>query len=366
MSEAHPPHIWEEPVRGSYPDPAMLGLDGLSRMRAAVKLKMPPPPIHHLTGLRPVEAGPGSSTFVMPASPWLMSPPGVFSAGVSAFLADAPLGTAISNALPAGKVPVTSDLTMNFLRPAGTWSETLIGRGRLVHAGRSLGLSEILVEDGRGKLLAHGTSRCFLSTPINPIPDPPETLHDYVFPEYPTPDPWRRPVAGGVVPQEVWDRMSGLDVTRGLEEGKFPTPPIALLTGARVFDVDEGTASFRLPATAWLTSPAVTIYGGALALLADLAMTVAVTTTVPPRTVDSPLDLKVNYLRPVFGDGRDLVARGTVTHRGRSMAVTSAEIENADGKRVAVATSSHVVLPDRAWSGEASLVPADDARSEEA
>jgi acyl-coenzyme A thioesterase PaaI-like protein len=39
-------------------------------------------------------------------------------------------------------------------------------------------------------------------------------------------------------------------------------------------------------------------------------------------------------------DGRDLVARGQVVHGGRSYAVANAEVTNADGKRVALATGS--------------------------
>ena len=53
------------------------------------------------------------------------------------------------------------------------------------------------------------------------------------------------------------------------------------------------------------------------------------------------------FLRPVAPDGRDLVARGTVIHRGRSMAIGTSEVFGADGKKVAVATGSAVILPGR-------------------
>jgi hypothetical protein len=41
------------------------------------------------------------------------------------------------------------------------------------------------------------------------------------------------------------------------------------------------------------------------------------------------------------------VARGTVIHRGRSMAIGTSEVFDADGKKVAVATGSAVILPGR-------------------
>lgn len=64
---------WEEPVRGSFGDPAALALSGVERMRRTVRGDGAPPPIHHLTGLKPVEAGFGTSTFSMPVIPWLLS-----------------------------------------------------------------------------------------------------------------------------------------------------------------------------------------------------------------------------------------------------------------------------------------------------
>jgi uncharacterized protein (TIGR00369 family) len=123
--------------------------------------------------------------------------------------------------------------------------------------------------------------------------------------------------------------------------------------------------TFVMPMTLWLTSPATTVYGGALAMLADVAMSVAVGHTTPARTAHSPLDLKVNFLRPVFADGRDLVARAHVTHRGRSLAVASCEISNADGKAVVLATASSIILPDRPWTGGAAIVPADETPADE-
>jgi hypothetical protein len=47
------------------------------------------------------------------------------------------------------------------------------------------------------------------------------------------------------------------------------------------------------------------------------------------------------------GDGRDLTARASVIHAGRTIAVTQAAIENADRKPVALATGSSMYLPGR-------------------
>jgi acyl-coenzyme A thioesterase PaaI-like protein len=53
------------------------------------------------------------------------------------------------------------------------------------------------------------------------------------------------------------------------------------------------------------------------------------------------------HRRAAERDGRDLMARGTVIHRGRSTAIGTSEVFDADGKKVAVATGSSVILPGR-------------------
>ena len=357
--------IWKEPVRGGYADVSFLGLDGMERMRASLEGYGFAPPIHHLTGLRPIEGGPGSAAFTMPASPWWQTSAGVFTPGTMAFLADAPLGASISTALPPGKVLTTSDITMSFLRPASVESERLVARSRLIQAGRSLGLSEVTVEDANGRVLAHGTTRCFLFQPITPIPDPPTDFERYRPKKYDTPDPYLRPPAGEVLPQDVWDRLTGLEILRGLMSGELPAPPFAYFTGGRWTGAEEGTADFTMPMTEWMNSPALRVYGGTIALLADIALVGAVQTTVPARTAFSPLDLKVHFVRPVRADGNDVVARGTVAHRGRTLAVANAELLNHEGKVVALASGSSIVLPDRPWTMGRPVVAEEEAEGEE-
>ena len=358
--------IWQEPVRGGYADVRFLGLDGAERMRVASKGTMPAPPIHHLTGLRPVEGDVGAAVYEMPASPWWQTSAGVFTPGVMAFLADAPLGAAVSTMLPAGKVLTTSDITMNFLRPASVESGRLVGQARAIQVGETLGLAEVTVADGVGRVLAHGTTRCFLFQPFETLPEPPKEFEPYVAPEYDTPDPYlREDVPGEVLPQDVWDRMTGLEILRGLMDGSLPLPPFSYFTGGRWTEAEEGTASFALPMTEWMNSPALRIYGGTIAMLTDICLVGAVQTTVPARTAFSPLDVKVHFVRPVAADGRDVIARGTVVHRGRKLAVANAELVNADGKVVAIATGSSLILPDRPWTVERPVVAEEEAEGDE-
>ncbi len=341
--------IWEEEARGAYPEPSMLGLSGIDQLRMFQKRGGPIPPIAHLTGSRPTEYSMSGSTFTMPASPWWQTPAGAFSGGVLAIPADAALGTSIQSGLPAGTVYTTSEISMHFLRPASPESKEFIARGRLIHGGRSLGLSEASVTDAEGKLLAHATSRCFIFPTMEELPEPPE-MEPWPAPEYDTPDPYLRDVVGEILTQDIWDSMSGLEILRAEMAGELPPPPIYNFIGLRVSEVDEGRCTFTLPATQWLTSPVGTVQGGFHLLLADAALAGAVQTTVPAGTSYATVDIKVNYLRPAYGDGRDLVGRGEVVHRGKSLAVARGEVLNADGKVICLSTGTTQILPGRDWN----------------
>lgn len=361
--------IIDEPVRGKYAyleNPWLFALPPVDQIHPFMERRVPLPPIHYLTGLAPVDAAPGKVTWSMPASPWLQSAAGLFPGGALALVADAALGGAVHTTLPRGMVLATSELSMNFLRPATPESGRLTARGELVHAGSRQGLSEARVEDGAGRLLAHATSRLVIRPlPFDP-PDPPSSLPPPGEEETnSTADPYARPAEGEVIPQEVWDQTSGLDLVQMWLKGDLPTPPVCQLGGWRIVEAEEGAATWSMPASQWFCTGYGTFYGGATAMFIDVGMITAVTTLLPPGTSFGTLDLKINFLRPVTPDGREVVARATVIHRGRTITVTTAEMEDADGKRLAVATSSAMLMPGRPWNPDRPVATVDEAPAEE-
>jgi uncharacterized protein (TIGR00369 family) len=361
MSDAvsvDPVRAWSEPVRGGHPDPALFGLSGVEQLRAVLAGYQPRAPLSHLTGLRLVEVGIGTAVFEMPLSGWLRAPQGGISIGPLAIAADAALGCAVQSGLPAATPLTTSELSLRLLAPAQPGT-SVIARGELIHARRTIALSEVLLTDTHGRLLAHGSSLCFVLPQLSPAREPPSELERLEPARYETPDPWERAPQGEVVSQEVWDRLSGLEVMRTRLAGELGgSAPIAQLTGLRLQAVSEGGATFVMPATEWLTAPPPgRVQGGAVALLAETALSAAIQTALPAKTALAPIDLKVNYLRPLASDGREATARGTVAHAGRRIAVAHADVHDADGKPVALATGSAMILPGRA----ASLASVEDA-----
>ncbi|MDQ3982647.1 MAG: PaaI family thioesterase [Actinomycetota bacterium] len=332
--------MWQEPARGGYPEWELVGLSGHDFMQSFLERRGPVPPIGHLMGVLPTVIGHGHATFTMPSSRWFLSPPGFIQGGALAVLADGALGCAVHTALPPATPYTTSEISMTFIRPVTEDSGTLTAEGRLIHAGRSMGLSEVSVTDGGDRLVAHGTSRCFVFDPMSPAPEPPSSLPPLEPPVYDTPDPYLRPVEGDTLPPSIWNERTGLDILRECIDRELPAPPIYYLTGMRPVDAGDGTTTFVMPATEWLNNPLARVHGGTIAWLADSALSSAAQTIVPAGMTYVTVDLKVNFLRPVSADGRDLTAYGKVVHRGRTLAIANAEVVNAEGKKVAFGTGT--------------------------
>lgn len=336
--------ILDEPVRGGFYDPSLLGLSGLDLLRVGFEGKAASPPIHHLTGMRPTEADVGTCTFTMPSTGWLASHTGVISGGILAALADGPLGCAIQTTLPPGTPYTTSELSMSYLRPAFPDGRDLTARGRVIHAGRSLALSDAVVTDADGREVAHATSRCFLFPSVD-VP-PPGDLPVLDPPRYDTPDPYLRPPVGAVLGAEV-EELPGYEVWRRCVSGELDPPPLYHLTGAMPVAVEEGRVTWTMPASPWLCSPTGFVEGGFLVYLADCAIAAASATLAPARTACAPIDVTVKFIRPAPPDGRLLTAIGHVVNHGKTLSVASAQIRNADGKLVATALGSSMLLPGR-------------------
>jgi uncharacterized protein (TIGR00369 family) len=124
--------------------------------------------------------------------------------------------------------------------------------------------------------------------------------------------------------------------------GEAPAPPIGDLVGLRVIAVRTAEADVELQAGAQHANPMGTLHGGILCDLADLAMGAAYASTLAAGETFTTLELKINFLRPVWKD--TLLAKAKVTSRGRTVGLVECEISDSKGRLVAKSTSTCMTL----------------------
>jgi uncharacterized protein (TIGR00369 family) len=139
-----------------------------------------------------------------------------------------------------------------------------------------------------------------------------------------------------------------LDGMERMVRGEAPPPPAATLLGMRLESFSSGEAVVVLDATEAHGNPMGTVQGGILAAVADAAMGWAFMTTLGENESYTTLEVKVNFLRPVWA-GR-LEARGRVKHAGRTVSLVECDVLSAD-KLVAYGVSTCMTLRGEQASG---------------
>lgn len=328
--------LWRAPVRGGHPDPALAARPGIEFLRAMLAGQTPAPPLSRLIGMEPVTLTAAGARFTMPLSPWLRGADGRIPLGVLAIPADAAMACAIIAGLPGATAITTSELALRQVRPARPGA-TVVTTAEVIDPARRtppVALAEVTVADDTGALIARGGSLCVIlpfssdgeataagaTRARGPEPDHPEPDHpEPDRPEPDGPDPWQRATADAGL-----DRLTGLT-------------PLAIA---------PGEAIFTLPATGWLAAPPPgRVQGGVVAMLAGAAIDAAMQTAAPAGHRFTTLELKLNYLRPLACDGREASAHATLVHGGRRTAVARAEVTDADGRAIAVASGSAIAEP---------------------
>ena len=120
------------------------------------------------------------------------------------------------------------------------------------------------------------------------------------------------------------------------------TVPISELIGFRFEEAGGGRAVGLLRSGPQHANPMGTLHGGVLCDLADAAMGVAFVTTLAPDESFTTVTLSIDFFRPVWQTL--LRAEARVVNRGRNVGYIECEVTDQEGKHVAKARSTCVVL----------------------
>lgn len=137
---------------------------------------------------------------------------------------------------------------------------------------------------------------------------------------------------------------SGLEFLRGIADGELPVPPIMATLGVGGVKFDDGIAVFELTPAEWHYNPIGTVHGGVLSTMLDSALACAIHTTLPAGAGYTSLDLSVRFTRAATVASGTLRAEGHVVTAGRRTATAEGRITDADGRIVATATTTCLIL----------------------
>lgn len=140
-----------------------------------------------------------------------------------------------------------------------------------------------------------------------------------------------------------------LDGIQRVLSGEAPPPPIAALLGFTLMAIERGQAVVAFEASARHANPLGTLHGGVLCDLADLAMGWAYAATVSEGESFTTLELKINFLRPVW-EGK-LLAVARVIKGGRTVGLVECDVTDDRDRLVARASSTCMTLRGEAAKG---------------
>ena len=144
---------------------------------------------------------------------------------------------------------------------------------------------------------------------------------------------------------------SMLERIQAIMRGELPPPPVATLLGLRLVSASKGEAVFSLDADRRHANPMGTLHGGVLCDLGDAAMGVAFASTCESEESYATIELKCNFLRPVWT--AHLTAKAKVVYRGKTIGMSECDITDEQQRLVAKLSSTLTVLRGDAARGRA-------------
>lgn len=146
------------------------------------------------------------------------------------------------------------------------------------------------------------------------------------------------------------DRNLALELFERILSGEIKPPALAIMLGIKPGAFSAGAATFTMDADPERHGNVMgTLHGGIVATLADTAMGFAFATTLAEGETFATLEIKVNFLRPVWKS--TLTASAHVVHRGKTTGLVDCRVTDERDRLIAHATSTCLVLRDAQAEG---------------
>jgi uncharacterized protein (TIGR00369 family) len=133
-----------------------------------------------------------------------------------------------------------------------------------------------------------------------------------------------------------------LDLMNAYLTGELPLPPVARLIGFRLVALEPGMVVVELDANETHSNPMGTLHGGILCDIADAAMGMACASLLKENESFTTLELKINFLKPVWN--AKLKAVGKIIKQGQTISMVECDITDEKSSLVAKATATQMIL----------------------
>jgi uncharacterized protein (TIGR00369 family) len=123
-----------------------------------IRGEVPAAPVAQLIGFKLIEVEKGRAVMTLDADARHANPMGTLHGGILCDIADAAMGIAYASLGEEGESFTTLELKINFLKPV--WNASLRAEGKVIRAGKIVGLVECSVTNEKGELVARASSTC--------------------------------------------------------------------------------------------------------------------------------------------------------------------------------------------------------------
>ncbi|WP_407148471.1 PaaI family thioesterase [Bradyrhizobium sp. ORS 86] len=137
-------------------------MSGLEFVQGLASGALPLNTIARTLGYDVAEAEKGRVVVTLVPSEAHLNPAGTVHGGLTATLLDSCMGLAVQSTLDAGISQTTLEFKISLVRPITPDTGPIRAEGQVLNCGRRVGTAEGKVTDGKGRLLAHGTTTCLI------------------------------------------------------------------------------------------------------------------------------------------------------------------------------------------------------------
>jgi len=137
-------------------------MSGLEFVQGLASGALPLNTIARTLGYDVAEAEKGRVVVTLVPSEAHRNPAGTVHGGLTATLLDSCMGLAVQSTLDAGISQTTLEFKISLVRPITPDTGPIRAEGQVLNCGRRVGTAEGKVTDGKGRLLAHGTTTCLI------------------------------------------------------------------------------------------------------------------------------------------------------------------------------------------------------------